>query len=114
MEALLSMIKTMFICTLIIGGVLVVCMVTFPAFRSFCFDLGRHIAATFAICTISLILALIYIISPIDLIPDPIPILGQIDDLGIVGAALMTIPIRLIYMMKLLLDRQQKSSCKRS
>ena len=32
------------------------------------------------------IIGLIYLISPIDLIPDFIPIIGWLDDLGIVGA----------------------------
>jgi uncharacterized membrane protein YkvA (DUF1232 family) len=27
---------------------------------------------------------IVYVVSPIDLIPDPIPVLGQLDDLGVV------------------------------
>lgn len=35
-----------------------------------------------------LILAIMYIVSPIDLIPDPIPIVGWIDDAAVgIGAA---------------------------
>jgi uncharacterized membrane protein YkvA (DUF1232 family) len=34
-----------------------------------------------------LVLALLYIISPVDFIPDPIPVLGWVDDVGVgVGA----------------------------
>ena len=34
-----------------------------------------------------LLLALLYIISPIDIIPDPIPVVGWVDDLAVgVGA----------------------------
>jgi uncharacterized membrane protein YkvA (DUF1232 family) len=35
-----------------------------------------------------LMLSLVYLISPIDLIPDVIPIAGQIDDLTVLGAAM--------------------------
>ncbi len=32
------------------------------------------------------LLAILYVISPVDLIPDAIPILGWLDDLGVVSA----------------------------
>jgi uncharacterized membrane protein YkvA (DUF1232 family) len=31
--------------------------------------------------------ALIYLVSPVDVLPDVLPLLGQIDDLGILGMA---------------------------
>jgi uncharacterized membrane protein YkvA (DUF1232 family) len=34
------------------------------------------------------VLAALYVISPIDLVPDLVPVLGQLDDLGIIVAAL--------------------------
>lgn len=40
-------------------------------------------------------LALAYLVSPIDLIPDPIPVLGQLDDLLIVPG-LVTLAVKLI------------------
>ena len=34
------------------------------------------------------VLAALYVVSPIDLVPDLVPVLGQIDDLGVVLAAM--------------------------
>ena len=66
-----------------------------------------HLAGSVIICWISIVLAIIYVVSPIDLIPDPVPVLGQLDDLGVVAAA-VTIPARLIYAMRLLADQKKK------
>jgi uncharacterized membrane protein YkvA (DUF1232 family) len=35
--------------------------------------------------------ALLYVLNPFDLIPDPIPLIGEIDDAAVVGLALMLI-----------------------
>ena len=60
----------------------------FPSFRGLALDILRRAV----ICAVSWLLAFLYLISPIDIIPDPIPILGQLDDLGVVTAAALTIP----------------------
>ena len=41
--------------------------------------------------TILAILAMLYIVSPIDIIPDWFPIIGWLDDIGILSAALCMI-----------------------
>jgi uncharacterized membrane protein YkvA (DUF1232 family) len=44
--------------------------------------------------TVILILALLYILSPIDLIPDVIPVLGWADDLAVgVGAGALALAV---------------------
>ena len=35
------------------------------------------------------VFALLYLVSPVDLVPDFIPLLGWLDDLGVLGAAVM-------------------------
>ena len=106
MEALVSLIRTMFIASLVTAGVCVYCYIRFPKFQ----ELIRSLLWSVFICGISLILALIYLVSPIDLVPDPIPVIGQLDDLGVVAAAMLTIPVRLIYTMKLLLYGKRNGS----
>ena len=44
-------------------------------------------------CTGVMALAALYVISPIDLIPDVIPVVGWIDDLGVVMLAVASVPI---------------------
>ena len=44
-------------------------------------------------CTGVMALAAVYVISPIDLIPDVIPVVGWIDDLGVVMLAVASVPI---------------------
>jgi uncharacterized membrane protein YkvA (DUF1232 family) len=44
---------------------------------------------------ITLIIALLYIISPIDLIPDAIPLLGMLDDVLVAGYALRQVAAEL-------------------
>ncbi len=44
-------------------------------------------------CTGVMALSAIYVISPIDLIPDFIPVLGWIDDAGVVMLAITSVPI---------------------
>lgn len=111
MEAIVSMIKMFFISGLLIAIIGIFCYVQYPGFRKFCTKFMMNIASTIIICSISFALAIIYIVSPIDIIPDPIPVLGQMDDLGVFGAAVLTLPVRLIYMFKLFLaqnDDQDK------
>ena len=44
-------------------------------------------------CTGVMALAAVYVISPVDLIPDVIPVVGWIDDLGVVILAVASVPI---------------------
>lgn len=36
-------------------------------------------------------LAVAYLLSPVDLVPDTVPVLGQLDDLGVVAYAVTTL-----------------------
>lgn len=38
-----------------------------------------------------IVLAILYIISPIDLVPDVVPVAGWLDDLGALGAVIATV-----------------------
>ena len=105
MEALMSLIQTMFIAFLLAAGVCGFCYIQYPKFR----ELILSILWSVFICGISFMLALIYLISPIDAIPDPIPLLGQLDDLGVFTAAVLTIPIRIIYTLKVFI-RDKKAN----
>lgn len=62
----------------------------------------------------SLILALAYLASPVDLIPDFVPVLGQLDDLVIVGGLVLlahwVIPNRVIDQCQLLAKHCENSS----
>ncbi len=40
---------------------------------------------------ITIVAALVYFLSPIDLIPDPIPIIGYVDDAAVIGFAIMAV-----------------------
>ena len=108
MESIISMIQTMFLTGILFTGIIIFCLVKYPAFRDFSRRFMMHAAGTFIICGLSFVLAIIYIVSPIDLIPDPIPVLGQLDDLGVFAAAALTIPVRLIYSIKLLMAQKKK------
>lgn len=110
MSAIISFIQTVFIGTLIIVGIGIFCYVQYPGFRAFCKKLVMNALMTVIICSLAMVLALIYIVSPIDLIPDPIPVAGQLDDLGVFASAVLTIPARLIYSIKILLadNKQEK------
>ena len=44
-------------------------------------------------CIGVLALAVVYVISPIDLIPDVIPVIGWIDDPGVVMLAVTSVPV---------------------
>jgi len=39
----------------------------------------------------SIVFALIYVLNPFDLVPDMLPIIGQIDDVAVLGACLMLV-----------------------
>ncbi|MHB8065249.1 MAG: YkvA family protein [Ruminiclostridium sp.] len=40
---------------------------------------------------ITIVAALAYFLSPIDLIPDPIPVIGYVDDAAVIGLAIMAV-----------------------
>jgi uncharacterized membrane protein YkvA (DUF1232 family) len=52
---------------------------------------GKEVMGKFMACAGIAFLTLVYIISPIDLIPDFIPVLGQLDDIGVLVFAGKTI-----------------------
>ena len=39
----------------------------------------------------SIVFALIYVLNPFDLVPDMLPIIGQVDDVAVLGACLMLV-----------------------
>ena len=100
MQAFFEFLSTVFITGVIALIVFVFCCISFPSFRYFAGRVLKQFAWSIIICITSMLLALIYIVSPIDIIPDPIPILGQIDDIGVFTAAFLVFPARMIYLIK--------------
>ncbi len=52
------------------------------------FDLGRTISGTASVAMF--MIGLLYIVSPIDFFPDPVPVLGGLDD-AVIGGGLVTL-----------------------
>ena len=79
-EGIFSFLKLAAICGTAFG-VLFVVLLALPGsrLRDFCVEVMKRFGATGA--------AAVYFISPIDLIPDFIPVLGQLDDLAVLALA---------------------------